>query len=165
MSVLSYRTLCERLEEFVGHTDVSLVNPASIDIRVGNTIMIEQMDSDDMRTVQLAGRSEPYMMAPGEFILAATLERIRVPVDMALELKLKSSRAREKYNHSLAFWFDPGWDGVGTLEIQNVSRWRHRPIYTGLRIGQIIYHTLDEPCAKPYTGRYQGAGSVEASKG
>jgi dCTP deaminase len=164
MSVLSYRRLCERLEEFVGHTDFSLVNPASIDIRIGKTIMVEQQESDDFTLVNLENRSEPYMMAPGEFILASTLERIRVPVDMALELKLKSSRARSAYNHSLAFWFDPGWDGIGTLELSNVSRFRYRPIYIGLRIGQIIYHTLDEPCIKPYSGRYQGATSVEGSK-
>jgi deoxycytidine triphosphate deaminase len=159
-----YRTLCERLVEFVGHYDTSLVNPASIDIRLGETILIEDPDSDNMRPVQLKGRSERYMLAPGQFVLASTLERIRVPIDMALELKLKSSIARGRYNHSLAFWFDPGWDGIGTLELMNVSQFRYRPLEYGMRIGQIIYHTLDEPCAKPYAGKYQGATTVEAAK-
>lgn len=87
-----------------------------------------------------------------------------VPNDLAVELKLKSSRAREGFDHSLAFWFDPGWDGIGTLEIHNMNRLQTLTLEYGMRFAQIIVHKLDVPVTNPYAGRYQNATSVEAAK-
>lgn len=162
--ILSHQTLFLRLLELIGdeHRDPALINPASIDIRVGNELQAESGPMIDLGRYS-AGR--PYWFQPGEFVLVSTLERLRVPLDLAVELKLKSSRAREGYNHSLAFWFDPGWDGIGTMELKNYNQRKPLPLYSGLRIAQIVVHQLDEPCAMPYVGRYNGASSVEASKG
>lgn len=142
-----------------------MVNPASIDIRVGYELIRETLGGERVTTrLSAYSKEDPYLLVPGEFVLVSTLERIKVPLDLAMELKLKSSRAREGYNHLLAFWFDPGWDGIGTLEIVNVNRFTKLPLYPGLRIGQIIYHLLSEPVTKPYTGRYHNATGVESAK-
>lgn len=162
--ILSDGTLLRRLSEFIGDewADPTLVNPASIDIRVGTTIV----DPEGNRVTDISDRTAnyPWDLYPKCFLLVSTLERLRVPLDCAVEFKLKSSRAREGYNHSLAFWFDPGWDGIGTMELTNLLWSKPLPLYPGLRIGQIIVHQLDAPAKRPYAGRYNGAVVAEAAK-
>jgi dCTP deaminase len=141
--------------------DPSLVNPASIDIRIGKEIRVYS-EIEGWQTLDLANL-QTYTMRPHEFILASTYERLKVPLDCAMDLRLKSTRARQGFDHALAFWFDPGWDGIGTMELVNNAPYLLKVHYQML-IGQIIYHRLMEPCEKPYTGRYQGASSVEGAK-
>jgi len=61
----------------------------------------------------------------------------------------------------IAFWVDPGWDGILTMEIQNVTKHQILPLTAGMRFGQMIVHQLDQPALKPYHGRYHGADRVE----
>lgn len=161
--ILGYASLLKLGPTLLDPFDPLLVNPASIDIRVGREMQVHAPGRG--RRIDLTNYTydHPWQMQPGEFLLIATLERITVPIEYAVDLRLKSSRAREGYDHSLAFWFDPGWDGVGTMEIQNVGDFTV-PIYPELKIAQIIVHVLDEPCEKPYVGKYQGAMTVEGSK-
>lgn len=160
--ILSYRELCLRGADLLEPFTLAHVNPASIDICIGHTLCNERQDEIDLHDYT---QTDPYWLTPGEFVLVGTLERLKVPLDLAMDLRLKSSRAREGYNHLLAFWFDPGWEGIGTLELVNVNRYHDLPLYPGLRIGQVIYHRLTEPTTQPYQGRYQGAQQVEISKG
>ena len=159
--ILPYQELMERglRGELLEPFNPEMVNPASIDICIGTTNIYRGVECD------ITGRDQanPIYLERGAFMLCSTLERLKVPLDCAMDLRLKSSRARAGYNHSLAFWFDPGWDGIGTLELQNVG-YEPLPIYPGLRIGQIIYHRLVAPCDKPYAGRYQAATTVEGAK-
>lgn len=160
--ILSYQTLLNRHKELIPlekDRDVALINPASIDIRVGYSVMNVNAVLWDISDKT---KEEPFWMEKGEFFLVETLETMAVPIDLVMEMKLKSSRAREGYNHSLAFWFDPGWYGVGTMELTSLAQ--RVPLYPGLRIAQIIYHKLDEPCIKPYVGKYQNAIGVETAK-
>lgn len=146
--------------------DPALVNPASIDIRIGEVMKVERRSG--WMEVNLRERfydiDHPYKFMPGEFALVSTFERLTIPNGYAVDLRLKSSRAREGWDHSLAFWFDPGWDGIGTMEIRNATRYQHLPIYYGMRFAQIIVHRCDGDSLRPYAGRYQGATSVEAAK-
>lgn len=147
--------------------DPSLINPASIDIRIGDTAQIERMGRNcGFTSVDLSSTSEssPYPVRPGQFMLVSTLEHLVVPNGYAVELKLKSSRARQGWNHSLAFWFDPGWSGIGTMEIQNITERQDLDLYRGLRFGQIIVHRLSSDAMFPYQGRYQHATAVESAK-
>ena len=77
---------------------------------------------------------------------------------------LKSSVARMGWNHSLAFWFDPGWNGIGTLEIKNITQYSILPIWYGMPFGQLVVHMLDDVPNKPYNGKYQNASGVEGVK-
>ena len=159
--ILSDISLKKLLPDLIRKTerDESLVNPASIDIRVGDTMLAE--DGPGMwRKVDLSVRT--YLLKPKEFALVSVYEWITVPNGYAVELKLKSSRAREGYNHSLAFYVDPGWVGILTMEISNVTRYTELPLFRGLKIGQIIVHTLDQHAENPYSGRYNHATQVEA---
>ncbi len=160
--ILGYDSLMKLGPTLLDPFDPAFVNPASIDIRVGVTMLRHGPCRSLEIDLTSYAESTPWQLRPGEFALVSTLERIRVPIAYAVDLRLKSSRAREGYDHSLAFWFDPGWDGVGTMEIKNVGDYS-LPLWTGLRIAQIIVHVLDAPCTHPYSGRYQGATKVERS--
>lgn len=135
-----------------------LLNPASIDIRIGGTY---QREGEEPRFL-LDG--EQLVVEPGERILVATLENIKVFPQLAIELRLKSTRAREGWNHALAFWFDPGWNGIGTMELINSNRKTALWLQKGMKIAQLIVHTLSTPVDNGYNGRYQGAAGVEAAK-
>jgi len=166
MSVLSDGTLRRMLPQLIKEPDESLINPASVDIRIGREIMIELRHGFHKVDISRYDNEERgYLIRPGDFILAATYEHLTVPNGFAVELKLKSSLARRGWNHSLAFWFDPGWNGIGTMEIQNVTQFQVLKLWCGMRFGQIIVHTLDGLAERLYEGRYNHAAGVEAAKG
>lgn len=142
--------------------DPELVNPASIDIRIGNKYMRESGVATGIEGVTL-GRT-PVLIAPGERILVSTMEIIHVPASFAIELRLKSTRAREGWNHALAFWFDPGWTGIGTMELMNTNQRTPLHVFFGMKIAQIIVHQLSCAVEHGYHGRYQGATQVEPAK-
>ena len=145
--------------------DEKLVNPASYDIRVGLNLM-QEGSGGGWKKIYIGDLKEnhPYWLGPGDFVLIETLETLTVPNGFAMECKLKSSLARQGLNHSLAFWFDPGWYGVGTLEISNVSKQQRIPIWYGMPIVQCIWHRLTGDAERPYQGRYQDATGVELAK-
>jgi len=152
--------------------DPSLINPASLDVRVGNSAKLRRSHSPT-GYVDLELESwrysdvTPYMMQPGDRLLVASLETINLPNFLCAQFRLKSSRGREWYEHMEAGFCDPGWHGSKlTMEIINMDC-EPLPIYPGLKMGQLIFSlTLGIP-DKDYsvTGRYNGDKTVEASKG
>ena len=104
---------------------------------------------------------EPFILHPGEFVLGATAERVRLPDDLVARLEGKSSLGRlGLLIHSTAGYVDPGWDGYLTLELSNVA---NLPIalYAGMRIGQISFFRMSSPVERPYGSeslgsKYQG---------
>jgi dCTP deaminase len=149
--------------------DPALINPASLDVRLGDTMLIESVESPELKPYPFWDHSEehPYLMAPKQFVLAPTLEFVRVPVTCNAQFVLKSSRAREGINHLLAGYLDPGFHGVVTLELVN-SRQLHRiPIWPGMKIGQLVFNKMMGPPERSYavTGRYHGDTTVQGSRG
>ncbi len=112
--------------------DAELLNPASLDLRLGLYLMVENICDPELIRVDISGRTEddPFMLQPGEFCLAETLELFNIPDDISCQFVLKSSRARSGLNHLLAGWCDPGWHGSRlTLELKN-ERLHHPLLYT-----------------------------------
>jgi dCTP deaminase len=169
-----------------------MLNPASIDVRIGQFIKVEHQGSWGDRLsrflfrfkplrrwvkfkpvqfvdVDLSGYTaeNPYYIKPKEFFLASTIEVFNIPDTLTVTFCLKSSRGREGFNNVLAGFGDPGWqDSVLTLELINELRFNWLPIYPGLRIGQMIFENCDAP-EKSYsvTGRYNGDRTVQSSRG
>jgi len=140
--------------------DLSLVNPASIDVRIGPTAIVER-GYGDKAEVEIGPNG--IMVEPGEMVLVGTLEMITVPDDLAVDLRLKSTSARQGWDHNAALWVDPGFRGIITLELRNCNRYTSLRLERGQRIAQAVVHQLTGP-ATPYNGRYQGARSVEGPK-
>jgi dCTP deaminase len=147
-----------------------LLNPASVDVLLGDNIMIEVADQKELVLMNIAERTaeDPYWMLPNEFCLAETQEIFNLPDFISGQFLLKSSRAREGYQHLLAGFCDPGWNGSKlTLELKNARRHHRLPLYPGLKIGQMVFHRMDSMPHRDYskTGRYNGDLKVTASKG
>lgn len=159
------RALCREqglVEPFVPE----LVNPASIDVTLGPTLLVEGKPGED-RWVEVDITNGVYSLEPGEFVLAHTQEWVRVPISLECVFNLKSSRGREGYQHLLAAYIDPGFHGRVTLELVNVNRYHRLPLEHGMRIGQLRFSTLDTLPHRSYatTGRYYGDQGVQVSKG
>lgn len=149
--------------------DPVLVNPASIDLRLAPTILIESVVGVGLVGLDLSDHTEadPYLLRPGQFILAATAERITMPTHLAGQVQLKSTVARQGLEHLMAGWIDPGFNGTITLELHNSRQLHCIPLWPGKRIGQMVFHRLSMPPRRSYaeTGRYNRDAAVTGSRG
>jgi dCTP deaminase len=155
---LEIREFCEQ-QQMVWPFRPELLNPASLDLTLGNEIMIEVADQRDLVRMDISERTEqdPYWMLPNEFCLAETIEQFNLPNTISAQFVLKSSRARAGYNHMLAGWCDPGWNNSKlTLGLKNNLRHHRLPLYPGLKIGQMVFHRMSSTPARSYavTGHY-----------
>ena len=164
---IDIHTLARR--ELVTPFDPELVNPASLDVRLGENLLVEEPKAPALLPYSIAGHTQenPFLLQPHEFVLAETLEEFRLPDCIAGQLALKSSRAREGIEHLLAGYIDPGFAGRLTLELQNARSMHAVPLWPGMRIAQIVFHRMSMLPSKDYsmTGRYHGDTAVQGSKG
>jgi dCTP deaminase len=150
--------------------DVKLVGPASLDVRLGGHLMVELQNSPEFQVVNIADtcKEHPYLLEPGAFVLGETLEILCIPVDLAAQFVLKSSRAREGLEHLLAGFADPGFNNsVLTLELQNARQFHPVPVWHGMKIGQLVFYRMSTPPDASYAikGHYNGCRTVTASRG
>lgn len=108
------------------------VGPASYDVRIAQDLIVRH----------------------GEFELASTLERFRMPAGVAATVHDKSTHARKGLAVQNTF-IDPGWEGWLTLELSNHRHDYDIYLVEGEPIAQIVFHFLDEAAAEPYKGKYQ----------
>jgi dCTP deaminase len=129
-------------ERMIEPFEPELLNPASLNLRLGDNIMVEVEHAPELQLQSIAHCSaeNPYWLAPGEFVLAETRETFNMPNDVCGMFCLKSSRAREGYEHSHAGYADCNWAGSKlTLELTNARRLHSLPLYPGLKIGQMVF--------------------------
>jgi dCTP deaminase len=107
------------------------VNAASYDVRVSEHWICPTRDPEEFH----AGHVKLF---PGEVVLASTVEHVKIPRDVACDLKLKSTLGRLWINHSMAGWCDPGFTGNITLELQNLGP-EPFVLEAGRRIAQLIF--------------------------
>jgi dCTP deaminase len=159
--------------------DSALVQPSSIDVRldrffrVFNNHLYTHIDpaqqQDDLTSMVEVADGQPFVLHPGEFVLASTLEVITLGDQLAGRLEGKSSLGRlGLLTHSTAGFIDPGFSGCVTLELSNVA---NLPItlWPGMKIGQLCIFGLSSPAEHPYGAavygsRYQGQRGPTASR-
>jgi dCTP deaminase len=168
--ILSDTEIHDLIEQgMVQHHQPELINPASLDLRLGDLIMLESVESHQMIPLSIKDYTaeHPYQLVPGQFILAQTIETFVMPEDVAGLFFLKSSRAREGYENLHAGYADPGWHGSAlTLELKNARQLQPLPIYPGLKIGQMVFFRMSRRPALSYAqvGHYNNDKLVSASK-
>ena len=126
--------------------DPDLVNPASIDVRVGPEMLVE-VGPQKFRPVSLT--AGPVELEPGGFALVSTLEWLTVPNGYAVELRLKTGDVGSGFGQSTPVWLDPGWRGVGTMELRNATRHTPLRLECGMRLAELVVHQLDQPAVRP----------------
>lgn len=167
MSILNEREILHRLmvtRDVVITPIVDLttqLGPTSLDVRLGTQFQAQKRSAlayiDPLQDPESVRRdvaeytqdytvlpTEPYVLHPGEFALANTLEFIRLPADLAVRLEGRSSWGRVGLQiHSTAGFVDPGFAGTITFELSNIGK-VPIPLYPGLRIGQLSFYTSEE---------------------
>jgi dCTP deaminase len=180
VSVLSdgtIRRLVEAGEIAIEPWDPALVQPASVDLRLGDSFRVfhnHRVTAIDLRDPPtnlteevVVGPDDPFAIHPGEFVLGRTLEQVRIPDDVVARIEGKSSLGRlGLIVHATAGFVDPGFTGTLTLEITNLTR---VPImlYAGLPIAQLSFMALDAPAEQPYGSEALGShyqGQVAATE-
>lgn len=144
---------------------VETVNPASLDFRLGSSVVV----AGETSPVRMARSTpeKPYLMAPGLVYLFGSLEAFDFSSKpdgdcLSAQMLLKSSAARAGLMMVGGGWVDCGYRGVLTLAATNISP---DPIelWHGRRIAQLVVHAHARPMAE-YSGRYQGSAEAVASR-
>lgn len=137
----------------------------SIDLRLGNLFRIfdhskypfidpykKDYATEITREVKLKN-SDQFIMQPGDFVLAVTLEKVTIPDNMMGRLEGRSSLGRMGIVvHSTASIFDPGWNGKCVLELGNLGRMAVA-LTPGMRICAMTFEELSSPSENPYNIR------------
>ena len=180
--VLSDRDIKARLKKgdlVIKDVDVNAqVGPSSVDLRLGNRFrtfktsdhalidpadyhddLIRKWEDPDTKIeecsyTRLYVSSKPFIIHPGEFVLASLAEYIVIPDDLVGRLEGRSSLGRLGLMvHSTAGYVDPGFRGHLTLELANVGKLPVK-LYPGMRICQIVFQRMESPAEAPYGSKH-----------
>lgn len=170
--------------EHVVPFDKAMVNPASIDLRLGGIIRKPKWYWKNPLTRAIAWRfcsqnpkEKPnefwgndiefteFVLWPGQFVLCHSLEVISIPVDHVGILYSKSSTGRLGLEHLHAGYADPGFCGQLTFEFSNMAPWPIK-LTAGQPLMQLVYEQLNGRPDRAYgfTGRYQGQMGPTAAR-
>ena len=97
-------------------------------------------------------KGERFILHPDSFILASTVEKIKVPDNIVVRVEGKSSLGRIGLLVHTAGFIDPGFKGNLTLQLSNQSNVAIA-IYPGMYICQIACEFLSSPAEVPYNKR------------
>ncbi|MEY9838413.1 dCTP deaminase [Streptacidiphilus sp. EB103A] len=165
------RTEIESGRVVIDPYDPAMIQPSSIDVRLDRFFRVFEnhkyphidpsVEQPDLTRLVEPEGDDPFILHPGEFVLASTYEVITLPDDVASRLEGKSSLGRlGLLTHSTAGFIDPGFSGHVTLELSNVATLPIK-LFPGMKIGQLCLFRLSSPAEHPYGSekygsRYQG---------
>lgn len=144
------------------------IQPASIDCRLGTDFLVvedRQMQTIDLNSEIIYRKIEGPVITipPHSFLLATTMEFIRLPNDLTAFVEGRSSIGRIGLFIQNAGWVDPGFEGQITLELFNANSLPIR-LEAGRRICQLVFCSMDQAADAPYKGKYQGQKNTTGSQ-
>lgn len=169
--ILSDKTIMKMLKE--GTLEISpltdeQIQPASVDVRLGNTFSIVEDSSMGITTMEnkisyKIIETDTYILLPGQFVLATTMEYFSLPNNLTAFVEGRSSLGRMGLFIQNAGWVDPGFKGEITLELFNANRCAIE-LKAGRRVGQLVFAQMDDDALHPYNGKYQGQKGATGSR-
>ena len=169
--ILSDKTILEMLAAGtlkISPMEREQVQPASVDIRLGNTFSV--VEDSPAGVIPLDGEiryktitSDTYVLLPNQFVLATTREYFDLPDDLTAFVEGRSSLGRLGLFIQNAGWVDPGFQGEITLELYNANRCAIE-LKAGRRVGQLVFARMDSVALNPYRGKYQGQRGATGSR-
>ena len=145
-----------------------LIQPASVDLRLGREFIIikhwstDILDFDSQPNYQTI-KTDEFLVPSHSFVLAATIEKLSIPNDLTAFVEGRSSIGRMGLFIQNAGWVDPGFQGRLTLELYNANSLPIR-LRSGRRICQIVFCKTDQKAQNPYKGKYQGQKGVVGTR-
>jgi dCTP deaminase len=160
------KLIIEPLEEYQ-------IQPSSVDLRLGNEFLIypENIDVLDVKNPEFSDKMEKivvnekegFIVKPKQFVLATTVEYVKLANDITAFVEGRSSLGRLGLFIENAGWVDAGFEGNITLEFYNANS-RPIKIYPNMRICQLVFAQMKQPAENPYRGKYQGQRGTTVSK-
>lgn len=171
LMILSDKTIMKMLNEQtlkIEPMTAEQIQPASFDIRLGNTFSVVEESSTGIITLgeEIKYRTittDTYLILPGQFVLATTMEYFELPDDLTAFVEGRSSLGRMGLFIQNAGWVDPGFKGEITLELFNANKCAIE-LKSGRRVGQLVFAKMDSPALNPYNGKYQGQTGATGSR-
>lgn len=110
--------------------------------------------TDHTRLIHVAD-GEPFILHPGSFVLAVTIERLELADDIVARLEGRSSLGRLGIIvHATASIIDPGWRGRVVLELANHGS-MPVALYKGVRVCSVTFEAVSTPVEHPYWQKAQ----------
>lgn len=154
----------------------------SIDLHLGDTFRVFQrfkksslpidlkspVDLEEVMEVITIPEGDAFVMQPGDFALANTVEHLEITDDLLGRIEGRSSLGRLGIIvHGTASVFDPGWRGKPVMELGNLGT-MPVALYPGMRICAFTFEELSSPTEQPYYkkkgNKYGGQKDPAASK-
>lgn len=158
------------------------IQPSSVDLRLGPNISIfkdttvddgswwgkargfDPHKDDASKLMDSLYMEDGFTLLPGHFLLAHTVEHVKLPNDLVGVVDGRSSMGRLGVMvHITAGYIDPGFHGQITLEMHNVGPLAIQ-LRPGDRICQIRFHRMARAAEHPYAGKYQGDKGAVSSR-
>jgi len=126
------------------------------------------IDTEKLMRELVIKKGEAFIMQPGEFALATTVENLDLADDLLGRIEGRSSLGRLGIIvHGTASVFDPGWTGKPTMELGNLGT-MPVALYPGMRICAFTFEEVSSPVEVPYRkkkgNKYAGQTSPLASR-
>jgi len=152
----------------------------SIDLRLGSKFRVftrsrhpfidvkSKIPIDDIMEEVVITKDHPFILHPGDLVLAMTMENLKISDDLIGRIEGRSSLGRlGVIVHGTASVFDPGWDGKPVMELGNLGV-MPVALYPGMRICAFTFEQLSSPAEIPYNKHkgnvYAGQSSPMASQ-
>ncbi len=145
----------------------------SIDLRLGSVFRVFEHSknpyidpskkdySNEITREVVLSEGEKFIMQPGDFVLAVTLEKITISPALLGRLEGRSSLGRLGIVvHSTASVFEPGWDGNAVLELGNLGRMAVA-LTVGMRICAMTFEQLSTAAETPYNKRLSAKYKIQ----
>ncbi|RUM58220.1 MAG: dCTP deaminase [Persephonella sp.] len=173
--ILSDRQIKELIDSgeiLIEPLDLSQIQPSSVDLRLGdefiifpdNIEVIDVLDNNISKFLKKVKINENgFIINPKQFVLATTVEYIKLPDYITAFVEGRSSLGRLGLFIENAGWVDAGFEGNITLEFFNANS-RPLKIYPNMRICQLVFAKMEEPAENPYRGKYFAQRGVTASR-
>ena len=169
--ILSDKTIMNMLKEktlTIEPVTDEQIQPASVDIRLGNTFSVVDDSPSSVITLEKEINyktitTDTYLIMPGQFVLATTMEYFELPDNLTAFVEGRSSLGRMGLFIQNAGWVDPGFKGEITLELYNANRCAIE-LKAGRRVGQLVFAEMDDVALNPYCGKYQGQTGATGSR-
>lgn len=163
--ILSDKTIKELIsknELVIDPLNENSIQPASVDCRIGSHYLViddNQIESGilsfDKEIKYREINSDSIIIPPHSFLLATTMEYIKLPNGYSAFVEGRSSIGRMGLFIQNAGWVDSGFEGRITLELYNANSLPIR-LDSGRRVCQLVFCKMDQKADMPYKGKYQG---------
>jgi dCTP deaminase len=166
MAILTQKQILERVQSgnigFKPGLDEFQVQAHAIDMRLGYTFLLpkswhltdkgrealyidhyDKNRQDYFDVIELE-KGQIFELLPGEYVLASTLESVKIPDDLMAVLYPRSSTNRKGLSVDLTGIIDSGYEGQLVIPIRNNTGSQVVKLYPGERFCQIVFERLEE---------------------